>query len=160
MTVAAIIFGTETGNAEIVADEVCEALATHGIPSTVKGMEDCDVETLAQERFVVLVTSTYGEGDLPETSKPFCDALVQERPDLSSVHFAAFGLGDSTYENFNNAIVTVAGAVSKLGAVQIGVTARHDSASGLPTDDIVRTWVNQIVAEYRDVFGALTATEN
>jgi MioC protein len=160
MTVAAIIFGTETGNAEIVADEICEALATHGISSTVKGMEKCAIESLAQERFVVLVTSTYGEGDLPETSKPFCDALVQDRPDLSSMRFAAFGLGDSTYENFNNAIATVAGTVSKLGAVQIGVTARHDSASGLPTDDIVREWIEQVVAEYRDALGALAAPEN
>ncbi|MGV9869323.1 flavodoxin domain-containing protein [Rhodococcus koreensis] len=68
-------------------------------------------------------------------------------PDLSPVRFAAFGLGDSTYENYNHAIATVVAAVTKLGANRIGVTARHDAASGLPPGGLVHEWTDQLLAE-------------
>ncbi len=67
-------------------------------------MGDYPVEDLCGQQMVILITSTYGEGDLPDTAIPFFDALKQQKPDLPSREFAAFGLGDGSYDTYNNGI--------------------------------------------------------
>lgn len=93
-----VLYGTESGNAEMVADDVAATLEGLGWEPQIVAMDD-EVERfeLVGEGHVVLITSTYGEGGLPETAAPLYEALVAERPDLSEVAFAAFGLGDSSY---------------------------------------------------------------
>lgn len=140
MTELTILFGTETGNAEMVADDISETLDEAGFRTRTVGMEEYDVDELPTAGTVVFVTSTYGEGELPDTAKPFYDALLEKKPELSSLRFAAFGLGDSTYDTYNNAISTIVELVSSLGATQIGNTGRHDAASGYSAGDLVPEW--------------------
>jgi MioC protein len=146
MTMATILFGTETGNAEMVADELLTALGSFGLAGKVHSMDDYPVEELCGQQMVILVTSTYGEGDLPDTAIPFFDALKQRSPDLSAMRFAAFGLGDSSYDTYNNGIATLIDAVTDLGARQIGETGRHDAESGLDPCDTATAWVRETLA--------------
>lgn len=139
-----VLFGTETGNAEMVADDIAIALADKGIPAQVTGMEDYDVDDLGSVETVILVVSTYGEGELPESAAPFFEALLERKPDLSSVRFAAFGLGDSTYDTYNNGIATLVSGFTDLGATQIGETGRHDADSGLNASDVAMDWVDNV----------------
>jgi len=141
MNTATILFGTETGNAEMVADEISNTLGEFGFTGTVHNMEEYKVDDLRGQQMVVVVTSTYGEGDLPDTAIPFYDALVKNRPDLSSTRFAAFGLGDSSYDTYNNGITTLVKAVADLGATQIGETGRHDASSGIDPSDTATFWI-------------------
>ena len=146
MSTATILFGTETGNAEMVADELLAALEPFGITGEVHSMGDYPVEDLRGQQMVILITSTYGEGDLPDTAIPFFEALTQRKPDLSSTRFAAFGLGDSSYDTYNNGIATLIEAVTDLGATQIGETGRHDAESGLDPCDTATTWARETFA--------------
>lgn len=143
MNTATILFGTETGNAEMVADEISTALGGFDFEGEVHSMEDYPVESLRGQQTVILITSTYGEGDLPDTAIPFFDALKNVKPDLSSTRFAAFGLGDSSYDTYNNGIATLVAAVIDLGATQIGETGRHDAGSGLDPCDTALTWARE-----------------
>src|SRR6478609_2063402 len=95
-----ILFGTESGNSEMVAEEIAEVLGAQGISATVRDLGDVTVDSLGTIPFI-LVSSTYNEGDLPASAEPFYEALAAERPDLSGFRFAAFGLGDSTYELYS-----------------------------------------------------------
>ena len=140
MITVTILFGTETGNSEMVADEISTALDPFGITSEVHNMGDYPVDELSRQELVILVTSTYGEGDLPDTAIPFFDTLKESKPDLSTTQFAAFGLGDSSYDTYNNGIATLIEAVTALGATQIGETGRHDANSGLDPCDTATTW--------------------
>ena len=144
MSSITILYGTESGNSEMTADDISEALENSGIENEVIGMAEYNVADLADAGMVILITSTYGEGDLPETTAPFYDSLCELKPNLASLRFAAFGLGDSTYKTFNKAISTLTKAVVELGATQVGDTGLHDAASGkLPTDTAV-AWAEQI----------------
>lgn len=140
-----IFYGTESGNAEMVADDVAEVLREQGFDTTIAELSDVSVADLTGLNRVVFITSTYGEGELPETAAPFFEALVDERPDLSSLSFGAFGLGDSAYETFNNGIERLRAALTGLGAYQIGETAKHDAASGEPATDLARIWAESLM---------------
>lgn len=145
MTTIPVIYGTESGNAEMVADDICETLTAAGHVVEVVSMEDYEVTALADNPFVVVVTSTYGEGELPETAVPFHDALIEQAPDLSAVRFAAFGLGDSSYETYGNAISIVEQALGSLGATRVGEIGRHDAARGESFTDVAVAWAKTVL---------------
>ncbi|MBD8480380.1 flavodoxin domain-containing protein [Pseudomonas coleopterorum] len=139
-----VIYGTESGNSEMAADDIAISLGALGLDAEVKSMEDVLIAELASASQLVVITSTYGEGELPETTAPFFNALQAERPDLSGTRFSAFGLGDSTYTKFNNAVDIIVAKLSEFGAVQIGETGRHDAASGKSVTLAANAWVAQV----------------
>ncbi|WP_327743512.1 flavodoxin domain-containing protein [Streptomyces europaeiscabiei] len=145
MTVVHVLYGTESGNAEMVADDIVAAFRDQGFETVTTELTDVEVSDLAAMEIAVFVSSTYGEGGLPETAAPFYDALMAERPDLTGVRFAAFGLGDSIYETFNNAIETLRTALLELGAEQIGTTAKHDAASTTPATELADAWARDLL---------------
>ncbi|AWK76685.1 nitric oxide synthase (plasmid) [Rhodococcus oxybenzonivorans] len=147
MGAISILFGTESGNAELVADDIAGTFNDAGVKAEVVAMEDVDVADLSETETIAVITSTYGEGELPAMAAPFQQALLDARPDLSALRFAAFGLGDSTYETYNNAIGVLVKDLTALGARQIGETGRHDAVSGEPFTDIAVAWARNIVAE-------------
>ena len=139
-----IAFGTESGNAELAADDIASSLNSRGAIAVVKSMEDISPDDLLTVEKLVVVTSTYGEGELPETTAPFYADLVEVQPDFSDVAIYAFGLGDSTYSKFNNAIDIVAAKLIDLGASQVGETGRHDAASGKSVTSVAQAWVDKV----------------
>jgi MioC protein len=145
MTDVKVLFGTESGNAELVADDIAETFNNAGVTAEVVAMEDCDVADLPDAGTVVVVTSTYGEGELPATTAPFQEALLAANPDLSRLRFAAFGLGDSTYITYNNAIGILTKDLCGLGAQQVGEIGRHDAVSGESFTDVAVAWAKTIV---------------
>jgi cytochrome P450/flavodoxin len=142
MTLIHVWYGTESGNAEMVGDEIVDILKGAGIDTRLSELTDVEVDDVAKAQIAVLITSTYGEGGLPATTEPFYDALIAARPDLSGLRFAAFGLGDSSYENYNNAIKTMSNLLVELGATQIGSVGRHDATTGLDPVDVATEWAH------------------
>lgn len=140
-----ITFGTESGNSEMAADDMAAFILDNGLDAQIIPMENFSVQQLADTNTLIVITSTYGEGELPETTAPFYAALLSDAPDLSSVRFAAFGLGDSTYETYGNGIDMLAGKMADLGAQQVGDTGRHDAAKGEALTDVATAWVGRIL---------------
>lgn len=147
MNTITILFGTETGNSEMVAEDICNSLEDKGIKSEVFSMDEYMVDDLIGEKLMVLVTSTYGEGDLPNTAISFFDTLATTKPDLTGMRFAAFGLGDSSYDSYNLGVVALIAACTELGAQQVGATGRHDANSGLDPSDIAVSWIQEILPD-------------
>ncbi|GAB87983.1 flavodoxin domain-containing protein [Gordonia rubripertincta] len=137
-----ILYGTETGTGELVADAIADALNQHD-PS-VYDMSEYAVEDLDPADFLVIVCSTYGEGELPTGAEPFADELESINPDLSGLRFAVFGLGDSIYDTFNRGGEIVAEMLTKRGAVQVGEHARHDSSSSVKPAKQAEEWAEGI----------------
>lgn len=98
-----ILFGTETGNAEECADDLGNALQEAGFPAEVIDLENFEPAELAQSGLVLMVTSTYGNGDPPYSAEALMKWLSQPEASIGGVSFGVCGLGDRTYPLFAKA---------------------------------------------------------
>ena len=95
-----VIFGTQTGNAEVIAMDASDALAADGYTTKLLSMDEFGAGDLATMQHVVLISSTYDDGNLPDNAQDLWDELESDAPDLSGMRFAVLSLGDSSYEFF------------------------------------------------------------
>ena len=142
-----VVYGTETGNAELVADDIQEQLAAD-FDVSCEDMASADPTTLSEDDRLILVCSTYGDGELPNSAQPFFSKLKDQCPDLNGVKFAAFGLGDSFYETFNKGSAIIADALLELGASEVGERGVHDASSGEMPTDVALEWLSGVIAEF------------
>lgn len=93
-----ILFASDNGNAESLAKRLGRRGKARGLKTIVMAMDDLPVEDLTTEENVVLLSSTAGQGEIPQNGRAFWEA-IKDNPelDLSQIHFAVFALGDSHY---------------------------------------------------------------
>lgn len=140
-----IIFGTESGNAELTAYEIEEALSDR-FETTVENMADVDVAAIDPGAFYFVVCSTYGEGELPYSAKPFHEALTSASPDLSGLRYAVLGRGDTAYlKTYSRGGEIIDALLAELGAQRVGEIARHDASDWDIPDDFAATWSNAVM---------------
>lgn len=97
----AVLFGSQTGNAENLARRAAKAAGQRGFAPTIHELSKYPVGQLSSEQRVVLLTSTYGDGEPPDNAKSFWDFLNSETaPQLPNLQFSVCGLGDSNYPKF------------------------------------------------------------
>lgn len=96
-----ILVGSQTGNAKGVAESVKAQAEARGIPVSLVAMNDYKPKQLKKETHVLIVTSTYGEGEPPEAAADLHAQLKGGKiGKLFGLQFAVLGLGDSSYEFF------------------------------------------------------------
>ena len=140
-----VIYATESGNSEMLAEDLVSGIGDE-YGAEVLSIDEVDPANLEPETFYAFVTSTYGEGDLPETGQTFVEALASKQPDLSAVRFGVFGLGDTSYETFNHGSTTLMEALLARKASMIGERGTHDAASGEMPEDIALPWLKNLLA--------------
>lgn len=139
-----VLYGTESGNAELVAEEVVEAIETR-VPAEMVDMSDPAALPLLPERFYLVVCSTHGDGELPTGALPFAEALDRDRPSLDGVRYAMFGLGDSSYETYSRGSELIDERLAALGASRTGSYGRHDASSRDVPSDLAIAWANEVL---------------
>ncbi len=96
-----VLFGTESGNSEALADEAKKVLTKRGFKVSVKDMGDIKPGDLAKAESLLVIVSTWGEGDPPARAEEFyAEFMNGSAPRLEKVRFAVCGLGDSSYSQF------------------------------------------------------------
>lgn len=96
-----ILFGSQTGNAKHVAQDIGDAASAKGFAVKVQDLAEYKAANLKNERYLVIVTSTYGEGEPPENAISFYNFLFSKKaPQLPELRYAVLGLGDTSYEFF------------------------------------------------------------
>jgi MioC protein len=139
-----LLVGTMTGTAQLVAQElelVWDNPGDDGVTVETLLMDKLDSSVFAREGIFLVVTSTYGQGDVPDNAKAFYEDLKAKRPDLSRVRYGVFGLGDRTYaETFNFGGKRFDELLQELGAQRIGERVRHDASSGVLPEEMAAEW--------------------
>ncbi len=124
-----ILFGSQTGTAEGLAKKAAREAGKRGFAATVLDMAQTDAGKLAAEENVLIITSTYGDGEPPDNAKALLAALadgaVATPPQsLAHIRFSVCSLGDTNYTQFCQCGKDFDARLEKLGANR--VTARTD----------------------------------
>ncbi|KAK7206977.1 NADPH cytochrome P450 oxidoreductase [Myxozyma melibiosi] len=153
-----IFYGTQTGNSQDYAEKLAkEAHAKYGLRAMVADLEEYDYETFVnfpEDKLSIFIMSSYGEGEPTDNAVSFFDFVTSESPDfceqkdvpLQSMRYAAFGLGNSTYEHYNAVIHRVDESLTRLGATRLGPVGEGDDARGTAEEDFM-AWKEQMWPE-------------
>lgn len=142
-----VLSGSQTGNAKSVADKVATELTEAGIAVKRVALKDYKAKTIADEKYLLLVTSTQGEGDPPEEGVVLYKLLNGKKaPKLTDLQFAVLGLGDSSYPNFCQAGKDFDQRFAELGATRLFERVDAD----LDYSATAEQWIRDIVAIVRE----------
>ncbi|KAK7439064.1 NAPDH-dependent diflavin reductase [Stygiomarasmius scandens] len=139
-----ILYATETGNAQDVADRIARQCRRIHVKARVLSMDAYPATDLISEPLVIFVVSTTGSGIEPRSMTPLWNMLL--RSDLpedlfDELYFATFGLGDTAYEKFCWPAKKLTRRMEKLGATRIHSTGEGDDQHPLGLDGALEPWI-------------------
>jgi MioC protein len=144
-----IFVATITGTADMCAEEIDAALNRAGLDVERHQMDNLGADALSPFDFVVIVSSTYGHGDIPDNGQALFEALEQA-DSLSGTRFAVFGLGDRTYAaTFCEAGRKWDALLAEKGASRFAPLVQHDASSGTLAEDIAGSWAAEWACQLR-----------
>ena len=115
-----VLFGSQSGNAEGLASKIAKIAKSYGLQGSVHDMDGFDFNSLSSKKRVIIVCSTWGEGEQPDNAEElwkFANSDAATR--LEGTHFAVCALGDTSYELFCESGKEWDGLFEKLGATRI-----------------------------------------
>ncbi|EKM0665681.1 NADPH-dependent assimilatory sulfite reductase flavoprotein subunit [Cronobacter turicensis] len=119
-SVITLISASQTGNARRVAEALRDDLLAAQLNVNLVNAGDYKFKQIAQEKLLVVVASTQGEGDPPEEAVALHKFLLSKKaPKLDGTVFAVFGLGDTSYERFCQAGKDFDTRLAELGAERL-----------------------------------------
>ncbi len=128
-----ILFGTETGSAEFLSDDLRETLNKRGIDSTVGEFSDVDWATLMDGSPALIIVSTTGEGDMPRDTEAFWERLSTAAPHAcDGLRYAVLALGDHVYTHFCHAGKLIDARLAELGGARLADRLDCDAAYDRP----------------------------
>jgi sulfite reductase (NADPH) flavoprotein alpha-component len=134
-----IAYATDSGNAEEVAANAKKLAAKQGFAAKLVDMADITPADLAGQKNLLIVASTWGEGDPPERAIECYEALMaDDAPSFADVSFSVLALGDSSYVNFCEVGKRLDERLEQLGGHRIAERVDCD----LDFEDPADTWTS------------------
>lgn len=138
-----ILFGTESGNAEALAAQARKVATKLGFAPKVVDMADTTPEQVAEMQNVLVIASTWGEGDPPQRAVDFLDALMaDDAPRMDKLRYAVLALGDRAYVQYCEVGKRFDERLAALGAAR--VTDRIDC--DLDYEAPATSWIDAALA--------------
>jgi NADPH-ferrihemoprotein reductase len=148
-----IFWGSQSGTAEGFANRLGrECHLRFGLEVLVADLSDYDPKTIAlipEEKFVIFVVSTYGEGDPSDNTTELWSWLHKSKDtSLQNLRYMAFGLGNSNYKYYNRVIDVVVDSLNKSGAKILMPIGKADDAQGATEEDFT-AWKEDLFSIFR-----------
>lgn len=143
-----LLWASQTGNAETLAENFAAHLSAAGWAVSVQAMDDYSAEQLASETNLVLISSTFGDGEAPDNGQNFWKLLNDENlPRLEQLHFALLALGDSSYAQFCGHGKNLDARLQLLGAKPLLERLDCDTNFDLPAKQWLTTLTERLSAK-------------
>ena len=114
-----ILFGSQTGNAAGLAEKTAKLATNYGLEASVVDMDGYDKSNLANIKRLLIITSTWGEGEMPDNAEGLWQSVQSGAPALASMHYSVCAIGDTGYDEFCKAGLDWDGKLSSLGATSV-----------------------------------------
>lgn len=135
-----IFVATMTGLAELCGEEIESALDSAGLECERHLMDGLDSAAFAEFDLLVIVSSTYGHGEIPDNGQALFGAL-EAGADLAGKDYVIFALGDRTYsDTFCAAGERWDKVLADCGASRVVDIECHDASSGTLAEDVAGEW--------------------
>ncbi len=157
-----ILFGSQTGTAEGLAKKAAKEAGKRNFAATVLDMAQTDAAKLAAEKNVLVIVSTYGDGEPPDSAKSLHTALAESvrlssfKLQLSTLRFSVLALGDTNYTQFCKCGADFDAFLEKLGAKR--VTPRTDC--DLDYEEKFTAWLNTALSALAPTANATAPSSN
>ncbi len=149
-----ILYASQTGNAKGVAKNLAQLAQAQGCQVNLQNIAEYKVKNLKNERYLIIVASTNGEGEPPDDALAFHEFLFSKKaPKLPQLHYSVLALGDSSYEFFCQTGKDFDQRLQALGAKPI--RARVDCDVDYQAE--AKTWSEKLVAELKETLATHTS---
>lgn len=146
-----ILYGSETGNAEGFARYLYLRLRYLNLAPVLLSLDEYPLKKLVTDtRYLIIICSTLGQGDLPRNATKFMKFLLKKKlpEDLfNHIRLTTLGLGDSSYTKFNYAIRKIHARLMQLGCVELSPRAEADEMSPEGLDGFYKAWEEALMSE-------------
>lgn len=137
-----VLWASQSGHAERAAAACGNALSRAGYRTNVKGMHDFPVADIPAQRRVLLIASTFGDGEPPDNGAGFWRELgAVDAPRLNGVGYAVLALGDSNYVQFCEFGRKLDARFAQLGAERLLPIVECDGEYAGPATD----WIGRVI---------------
>ena len=143
-----IAFGTETGNAEMLAEDAANAASEFDLEGRVCDMEDLTVDDLSSASRVMIVCSTWGEGDQPDNAQDLYDDVCDSEDDsMNGVSFAVLALGDTAFDLFCESGKEWDRVLEEKGGTRVHERIDCDT----DYEDFADEWISEALAKFQSI---------
>ncbi|XP_062815325.1 nitric oxide synthase, inducible [Anolis carolinensis] len=146
---ATVLYATETGKSETLAHNLGD-LFNCAFNAKVICMDDYNLTDLEKEHLLLVVTSTFGNGDSPSNGKIFQNALLSTKQLSNKLRYGVFGLGSSMYPEFCAFARAIDQKLTQLGASPVTPMGEGDELNG--QEEAFRAWAVDTFKTSCDIF--------
>lgn len=138
-----IVYGSESGNAEGLAADAKKQAQAKGLTPTVRGMDEVKLADLGAAKNLLVLTSTWGDGDPPDNAIELHSELMSANgSSFSGVNFSVLALGDTSYDKFCQTGRDFDNRIGELGGNRIAPRQECD----LDFDEPSQKWLAAVLA--------------
>ncbi|MFQ2189678.1 flavodoxin [Aeromonas jandaei] len=134
-----IVVGSVYGAAMLVAETLAAELARQGHKTAL--YEEARLEDIDPGRFLLLVSATTGQGDIPPNLQPFATDLAERAPWLKGLRYALVAMGDSSYDHFCGAGRRLDSQLQELGATAVVPRLELDATLHDEPERVALAWL-------------------
>ncbi|QTL92512.1 flavodoxin [Aeromonas jandaei] len=134
-----IVVGSVYGAAMLVAETLADELARQGHKTAL--YEEARLEDIDPGRFLLLVSATTGQGDIPPNLQPFATDLAERAPWLKGLRYALVAMGDSSYDHFCGAGRRLDSQLQELGATAVVPRLELDATLHDEPERVALAWL-------------------